>query len=75
MEGVMRKVGRNDPCPCGSGLKYKRCCLNKDRESDRSKITESSRKRVFATSTIQPRFSKAKKRYLSQSAKKGLCPP
>lgn len=21
-------VGRNDPCPCGSGLKYKRCCLN-----------------------------------------------
>ena len=24
------KVGRNDPCPCGSGKKYKRCCLNKD---------------------------------------------
>ena len=24
------KVGRNDPCPCGSGLKYKRCCLNED---------------------------------------------
>jgi len=23
------KVGRNDPCPCGSGKKYKRCCLNK----------------------------------------------
>jgi SEC-C motif len=22
-------VGRNDPCPCGSGLKLKRCCLNK----------------------------------------------
>lgn len=22
-----RAVGRNDPCPCGSGLKYKRCCL------------------------------------------------
>lgn len=21
------KVGRNDPCPCGSGKKYKRCCL------------------------------------------------
>jgi methionyl aminopeptidase len=28
------KVGRNDPCPCGSGLKYKRCCLGKpDSES------------------------------------------
>jgi len=24
------KVGRNDPCPCGSGKKYKNCCLNKE---------------------------------------------
>ncbi len=24
-------VGRNDPCPCGSGKKYKKCCLAKDR--------------------------------------------
>ena len=23
-----RKVGRNDPCPCGSGRKYKHCCAN-----------------------------------------------
>lgn len=23
------KVGRNDPCPCGSGLKYKKCCAGK----------------------------------------------
>lgn len=23
----MNSVGRNDPCPCGSGLKYKKCCL------------------------------------------------
>jgi len=22
------KIGRNDPCPCGSGKKYKKCCLN-----------------------------------------------
>ncbi|MDO8437788.1 MAG: SEC-C metal-binding domain-containing protein [Nitrosomonadaceae bacterium] len=22
-----RKIGRNDPCPCGSGKKYKQCCL------------------------------------------------
>jgi hypothetical protein len=25
-EGVMQKAGRNDPCPCGSGKKYKKCC-------------------------------------------------
>jgi len=24
-----KKIGRNDPCPCGSGMKYKKCCLNK----------------------------------------------
>src|SRR6516225_1314577 len=26
---TMAKPGRNDPCPCGSGKKYKRCCLPK----------------------------------------------
>lgn len=24
-------IGRNDPCPCGSGLKYKKCCLLKEK--------------------------------------------
>ena len=27
------KVGRNEPCPCGSGKKYKHCCLNKDADA------------------------------------------
>ena len=26
-----RKVGRNDTCPCGSGMKFKKCCLRKSR--------------------------------------------
>jgi tetratricopeptide (TPR) repeat protein len=26
----MPTPGRNDPCPCGSGKKYKRCCLDRD---------------------------------------------
>lgn len=26
------KVGRNDPCPCGSGKKYKKCCFEQDQE-------------------------------------------
>ena len=26
MQAVSTKVGRNDPCPCGSGKKYKKCC-------------------------------------------------
>ena len=27
------KTGRNYPCPCGSGKKYKKCCLLKNKQS------------------------------------------
>ena len=27
-------IGRNEPCPCGSGRKYKKCCLEKDKAKD-----------------------------------------
>ena len=30
----LAKVGRNDPCPCGSGLKFKKCCLGKSLPPD-----------------------------------------
>lgn len=30
VQHVNGNVGRNDPCPCGSGLKYKKCCLAKE---------------------------------------------
>jgi len=29
------KAGRNDACPCGSGKKYKKCCLANDQEGAR----------------------------------------
>lgn len=29
---AVERIGRNDPCPCGSGQKYKRCCHEKDQE-------------------------------------------
>jgi len=29
-----KKVGRNDPCPCGSGKKFKSCCMRKEAASD-----------------------------------------
>ena len=29
-----KKVGPNDPCPCGSGKKYKKCCMQKDKVAD-----------------------------------------
>ena len=30
------KIGRNDPCHCGSGQKYKRCCQEKDEVAERA---------------------------------------
>ena len=32
----MAKIGRNDPCRCGSGQKYKRCCLPRDETAERA---------------------------------------
>lgn len=28
---LIEKLGRRDPCPCGSGRRFKRCCLRKGR--------------------------------------------
>jgi hypothetical protein len=35
-EEFMNNIGRNDPCPCGSGKKYKNCCL-KSKQTPESK--------------------------------------
>jgi hypothetical protein len=34
-ESSRKAPGRNDPCPCGSGKKYKQCCLAKDEATAR----------------------------------------
>lgn len=39
------KVGRNDPCPCGSGKKYKKCCLLKE-EARRSEKTSATPREI-----------------------------
>ena len=36
------KVGRNDPCPCGRGKKYKKCCLAKDEAAARQNYAQIS---------------------------------
>jgi hypothetical protein len=33
---VEANLGRNDPCHCGSGKKYKQCCLGRDEEKARA---------------------------------------
>jgi tetratricopeptide (TPR) repeat protein len=37
----MTGTGRNDPCRCGSGKKYKHCCLKKDEEAERAALADS----------------------------------
>ncbi len=41
----MSKFGRNDPCPCGSGKKYKNCCLNRNWENSFTENINISRTR------------------------------
>jgi tetratricopeptide (TPR) repeat protein len=38
----MAKTGRNDPCPCGSGNKYKRCCLPKDEAAQHAQSAQAA---------------------------------
>ncbi len=33
VRNAAKKVGPNDPCPCGSGKKYKKCCMQKDKSN------------------------------------------
>jgi hypothetical protein len=39
-EAGTRHPGRNEPCHCGSGKKYKHCCLAKDEEAERAERAE-----------------------------------
>jgi tetratricopeptide (TPR) repeat protein len=41
----MAKPGRNDPCHCGSGAKYKKCCLPKDEATEREGLAEAQARR------------------------------
>jgi len=49
MKNRRLKVRRNDPCPCGSGKKYKRCCLHKENSQD----TEADKELYFQKYSIR----------------------
>jgi len=42
----MAKPGRNDPCPCGSGNKYKKCCLAKEEAVAREQLAKTEARRA-----------------------------
>jgi tetratricopeptide (TPR) repeat protein len=43
---MSNKPGRNDPCPCGSGQKYKRCCLAKDQLAESTALAAAAAARA-----------------------------
>ncbi len=43
---MIAKPGRNDPCPCGSGAKYKKCCLAKEEALAREQHAKAEAKRT-----------------------------
>ena len=42
-----KRPRRNEPCPCGSGKKYKKCCIDKDEKKLRSRLSINQRNRYF----------------------------
>lgn len=42
------KIGRNDPCHCGSGLKYKKCCSAKDDAASSAELAAQAAARAAA---------------------------
>jgi tetratricopeptide (TPR) repeat protein len=46
----MNKPSRNDPCPCGSGLKYKKCCAGKDAATESQRLA-ANKARIEAQET------------------------
>jgi hypothetical protein len=50
----MKKIGRNDPCPCGSGKKYKKCHMGKEDEMALNGLEETSLKEMGARITRLP---------------------
>jgi len=41
---MTNKTSRNDPCPCGSGKKYKKCCQEKDQATERAEFMRAAAK-------------------------------
>ena len=46
--------GRNDVCPCGSGKKYKKCCLEKDEAARAAAMTASTAAAAAAAAAAPP---------------------
>jgi hypothetical protein len=55
------KIGRNDPCRCGSGRKYKKCCLEADESTARAEAAARQVESEAAQSAAEAAAGDAKK--------------
>jgi hypothetical protein len=53
-ENKMKKLGRNEPCHCGSRKKYKKCCLRKDEENRQKTKDKEQYERDIQLGRIDP---------------------
>ncbi len=49
---MSQKINRNDPCPCGSGKKYKHCCLKKKKGTTSNESSQNSKRPFISRLTI-----------------------
>jgi hypothetical protein len=61
-------VGRNEPCPCGSGRKYKQCCLDKDEAKARKARAKEGEKAAKEAEKARKAAEKAGKKSDDQEA-------
>ena len=66
----IRSLGRNDPCHCGSGRKYKVCCLDKDEAAQRE-LRQKALSEAPAPSAEEAKGHKAGPRHETRQPWKG----
>jgi len=64
----MAKPGRNDHCPCGSGKKYKACCLTKDEAAERQVLAKAQVARDERTAEKRQSLREVRKSMLAKLA-------
>ena len=62
----MAKPGRNDRCPCGSGKKYKACCLTKDESAERDVLDAAQSGRDARTAEKRQRLREAREAMIAR---------
>jgi hypothetical protein len=51
---IQKSVGRNDPCPCGSGVKHKKCHGSVEKQESRERMKAQARTNQLVPSVYQP---------------------